>query len=117
MTRGKRRKNGEPHYSLEHVYALARLSLLHITQKARDEAAVLLPASIASPTVAMRQTLLALRAEHWRFAEENEDGWADVFRILKFNRLIWAKLKIEMRNSKETVILLSFHDYDDDVPI
>jgi hypothetical protein len=41
----------------------------------------------------------------------------DVYRIIKYNRLIWAKLKVELRNAKEMVVLLSFHDYDDDVPV
>jgi hypothetical protein len=63
------------------------------------------------------QTILALRAEHWKFAEENESGWVDVYRILTHNRLIWAKLKIEMRTARELVIIISFHEYDDDVPV
>lgn len=69
------------------------------------------------PALAVRSTLLALGEEHWKFAEENERGWVDVYRILRYNRLIWAKLKVEMRNAKEQVILLSFHDYDDDIPV
>lgn len=117
MMRGKRRRDGEPHYPLEHVHKLARLSSIHLTRKALDEAAQLLPANIGVPAHAVRTTILALRAEHWKFAEENETGWVDVYRILKYNRLIWAKLKVELRNAREMVVLLSFHDYDDDVPI
>ena len=117
MARGKRRKQGGPHYPLEQVQALARLSLIHYTRKALDEATALLPGSIALPAAAIRQTLLALRAENWRFAEENDKGWADVYRILRYNRLIWLKLKVERRTAKDAVILLSFHDYDDDVPV
>lgn len=82
-----------------------------------DEAAELLPDSIAQPAVEMKRTLLALKEEHWSFAEENERGWVDVYRIFRYNRLIWAKLKVEQRNTKDTVIMLSFHEYDDDVPI
>lgn len=41
----------------------------------------------------------------------------DVYRILKFERLIWVKVKVEARNAKDHVILISFHDYDDDIPI
>ena len=96
---------------------LARLSSIHITRKARDEAVALLPASAGIPALAVRQTVLALRAEHWIFAEENESGWVDVYRIVKHNRLIWAKLKLEMRTAREMVIIFSFHDYDDDVPV
>lgn len=117
MGRGNRRKEGSPEYPLERVHTLARLSLIHPTRKALDEAADLLPKSIAQPVVAMKQTLLSLREEHWRFAEENERGWVDVYRVLKYNRLIWAKLKVEQRNTRDTVIVLSFHEYDDDVPI
>ena len=88
MTRGRRRKDGDPHYPLEHIHKLARLSSIHLTQKALDEAAELLPANIGIPAYAIRTTLLALRGEHWKFAEENETGWVDVYRILKYNRLI-----------------------------
>lgn len=116
MPRGKRRRTGGPEHPLEHVQTLARLGSIHLTQKARDEAAELLPPSISVPAHAVRSTLLALREEHWKFAEENERGWVDVYRIIKYNRLIWAKLKLEMRNAREMVILLSFHDYDDDLP-
>jgi hypothetical protein len=117
MTRDNRRKDGGPHHALEQVHTLARLSSIHITRKARDEAAALLPASVGSPALAVRQTILALRAEHWKFAEENESGWVDVYRISRHNRLIWAKLKIEMRTARELVIIFSFHEYDDDVPV
>lgn len=117
MTRGKRRRDGGPEYPLERVHTLARHSSIHLTVKARDEAAALLPASVGLPVHAVRKTLLSLSEEHWKFAEVNERGWVDVYRILKYNRLIWAKLKVEMRNTREMVILISFHDFDDDVPI
>lgn len=117
MTRATRRRDGGPHYPLGQVHTLARLSSVHITRKARDEAAALLPRSVGIPALVMRQTLLDLRDEHWKFAEENETGWVDVYRILKHNRLIWAKLKLEMRSAREMVIVISFHEYDDDIPI
>jgi hypothetical protein len=117
MTRGKCRKDGEPHFSLDHVHRLARLSSIHLTRKALDEAAALLPASVGIPAYAVRTTILALTREHWKFAEENESGWVDVYRILKYSRLIWIKLKVEMRNARDMVILISFHEYDDDIPI
>lgn len=117
MPRGTRRKDGGSEYPLEHVHTLASLSSINLTQKARDEAARLLPPSVGLPVQAVRRTLLALREEHWKFAEENEKGWVDVYRILRHNRLIWIKLKVEMRNAREMIILLSFHDYDDDIPI
>ena len=117
MTRGTRRKDGGPEYPLKQVHTLARLSSIHLTRKALDEATELLPPSIGLPAHAVRSTILTLTEEHWKFAEENERGWVDVYRILKYNRLIWAKLKVEMRNAREMVVLLSFHDFDDDVPI
>lgn len=117
MSKGARRKDGGPHHPLDQVHTLARLSSMHLTRKALDEAAALLPTSIALPAQAIRATVLALRDEHWRFAEEDERGWVDVYRILRFNRLIWVKLKVEMRFARQMVIVISFHDYDDDVPI
>lgn len=117
MARGKRRKAGGPEYPLEYVQTLARIHQIHFTRKALDEAAVLLPASVALPAAAMRKTILALGDEHWKFAEQNETGWVDVYRILNFGRLIWVKVKVEARNAKDHVILISFHDYDDDIPI
>lgn len=104
-------------YPLEYVQRLAGVHLIHITRKARDEAAALLPPSTGIPAASIRKTLLSLGDEHWSFSEENENGWVDVYRILKFNRLIWAKLKVELRNAKDQVVVISFHDYDDDVPI
>ncbi|HET7463317.1 MAG TPA: hypothetical protein VFJ82_18830 [Longimicrobium sp.] len=42
---------------------------------------MLLPASVALPAAAMRKTILALGDEHWKFAEQNEAGWVDVYRV------------------------------------
>lgn len=117
MARGQRRTDGGPEFPLQYVHTLAAIHQIHFTRKALDEAALLLPASIAVPAAAMRRVLLELAEEHWKFAEENENGWVDIYRIVKFNRLIWAKLKVEARNAKDHVVLISFHDYDDDVPI
>jgi hypothetical protein len=117
MTRGQRRNDGGPEYPLQYVHTLAGIYQLHFTRKALDEAALLLPASTGLPAAVMRRVVLDLREENWKFAEENENGWVDVYRVLKFNRLIWAKLKVEARNAKDQVILISFHEYDDDVPI
>lgn len=117
MPRGKRRKAGSPEYPLQYIHTLAAIRQIHITRKAHDEATVLLPATAGLPAAAMRSTLLALREEHWKFAEENDTGWVDVYRILRFARLIWVKVKVEARNEKDHVVLISFHEYDDDIPI
>jgi hypothetical protein len=117
MARGKRRKDGGPEFALQYVHTLASIFQIHVTRKARDEAAVLLPPSLATPVAAMRQTILALREAHWKFAEENDTGCVDVYRIVRYGRPIWVKIKVEARNAKDHVILISFHDYDDDVPI
>lgn len=74
MGTGKRRRDGGPEYPLERVHKLARLLSIHLTLKARDEAAALLPPSVGLPAHAVRKTLLALCEEHWKFAEENERG-------------------------------------------
>jgi hypothetical protein len=117
MARGKRRKDGGPEFPLQYVHTLAALRQIHVTRKARDEAAVLLPPSLANPVAAMRQAILALREEHWKFTEENDTGCVDVYRIVRYGRPLWVKIKVEARNTKDQVILISFHDFDDDVPI
>ena len=117
MARGERRHDGGPEYELKEVHTLARLSSIHFTTKARDEATMLLPSAVGVPAHAIRNTLLSLRPEHWRFAERNDRGCVDVYRIEKFDRVIWVKLKVEMRLSRETVILISFHRFDDEIPV
>jgi hypothetical protein len=113
----QRRYQGGPEYPLEIVHLLARLKQIWITSKARDEAITELPTHVLPPSDAIRKTLLDLKADHWKFSEEDERGWVDVYRILKFNRLLWVKIKLEKRFSKETVIVISFHHYDDEIPI
>lgn len=114
---GSRRYDGEPEYALERVHLLARLKQIHLTGKARNEAIAELPRSITMPSEAIRSTLLALTGGHWRFAEQDERGWVDVYRILKFNRLLWVKIKLEPRFAKDTVIVISFHHFDDEIPV
>jgi hypothetical protein len=114
---GNRRYEGGPQYALETVHLLARIKQIRVTDKARAEAAAELPRNIAQHSEAIRSTLLALAASHWEFSEENERGWVDVYRILKFNRLLWVKIKLETRFSKETVIVISFHHFDDGIPV
>jgi hypothetical protein len=96
---------------------LAKLKLIHVTGKAKEEAAAELPSSIASHAEAIRSTLSGLSEADWKFSEENERGWVDVYRVLKFNRLLWVKIKLEQRFSKETVIVISFHHFDDGILI
>ncbi len=77
----------------------------------------MLPSNILDRAGAMRQVLLSLSADPWKFSEQDEKGWVDVYRVLKFNRLLWVKIKIEQRFAKDQVILISFHDWDDEIPI
>lgn len=114
---GNRRREGGPEYSLDTVHLLARIKQIRVTAKARGEAAAELPRSIMQHSEAIRSALLALDEEHWVFSEENERGWVDVYRVLKFNRLLWVKIKLEKWMSKETVIVISLHHFDDGTPV
>ncbi len=114
---GRRRREGGPEYPLEKVHLLAKLQQIHITGKAKEEAAAELPRNIASHVEAIRSTLRGLGEADWKFSEENERGWVDVYRVLKFNRLLWVKIKLEQRFSKEAVIVISFHHFDDGIPV
>jgi hypothetical protein len=114
---GRRRHVGGPEYALDTVHLLAKLKQIHTTAKAKQEAATELPPSITQRSEAIRRTLLGLTKANWRFSEENERGWVDVYRVLKFGRLLWVKIKLEMRFSKETVIVISFHHFDDETPV
>jgi hypothetical protein len=99
------------------VHLLANLKQIHVTAKAREEAVTELPPNITQHSEEIRRTLLGLTEADWKFSEENERGWVDVYRVLRFNRLLWVKIKLEKRFSKETVIVISFHHFDDGTPI
>lgn len=117
VARSDRRYQGGPEYPIERVIALARLQSLRITVKARDEATAVLPSSIGSPVREIRGMLLSLTETQWRFAQENERGWVDVYRVERHRLALWLTLKIEQeRSAKELVIVLSCHEYDDDIP-
>jgi hypothetical protein len=113
MARSARRRKGGPHYPLDDVHTLAQLHSIQFTRKALDEGTALLPGWVALPPAAMRKTLLKLREEDWLFSQQNEHGWVDVYRIVAFNRLVWVKLKVEASATRELVILLSFHEFDE----
>ncbi|MBA4158032.1 MAG: type II toxin-antitoxin system MqsR family toxin [Gemmatimonadetes bacterium] len=99
------------------VHLLARLKQISVTGKARSEALAELPRTVEQPSEAIRKTLLDLTESHWKFSEQDERGWVDVYRILKFNRLLWVKIKLEKRFAKETVIVISFHHFDDEIQV
>jgi hypothetical protein len=118
MASGSRRYDGDSFYSLASVQFLARSRAIHFTRKALvDEAPLILPKSIVDVAGAIRSVVMGLEREQWRFCEEDEKGWVDVYRVLKYNRLLWVKIKIEQRFSKDKVIVISFHEWDDTIPI
>jgi hypothetical protein len=92
---GRRRRKGKPEYPPDTVHLLARLKQIHVTGKAGSEATAELPRNIAQHSEAIRKTLLDLTESHGKVSEQDERGWVDVYRILKFNRLLWVKIKLE----------------------
>lgn len=114
MARSDRRYDGAPHYDLERVQQLARGRFMHITGKAlKVDAPRVLPRSLLDVSGAIRATVLALKQSEWRFCQQNENGWADIYRIARYQRVLWVKIKIELRGTTDHTIVISFHDWDD----
>lgn len=113
-----RRYHGEPHYPLEVVRFLASAGQINFTRRAlREDAPRVLPRAILDHSGVIRGIVRMLALESWRFSEEDEKGWVDVYRVEKFNRPLWLKIKVEQRHAKDSVIVISFHEWDDSIPI
>ena len=112
--RTDRRYDGDPYYDLARVQQLARHRLIVFTGKAlRVDAPRALPRSLIDVSGAIRATVMALRHSDWRFCQEDEKGWADIYRVERYQRVLWVKIKIEPRGTTDHTIVISFHEWDD----
>ncbi len=116
MGREHRRRTGAPAHSLERVHQLATARLIQFTIRARNEARSVFPQKILNTTKEIRTILCSLTCEEWKFAEEDPNGWVDVYRVEKFKQLYWVKIKIEPGIGRDEVIVISFHEWNDTIP-
>lgn len=118
MARQNRRYDGDPCHRLESVRFLAQAGQIRFTNRAlREDAPRVLPRTVVDYAGVMRGIVRTLALEQWRFAQEDENGWVDVYRVEKFNRPLWVKIKVEQRHTRDSVIVISFHEWDDSIPI
>lgn len=118
MGRDNRRYEGDPHYPLDDVLRLAGVRLLTFTKKALDVEAPNVMPDVLNRAEAIRRLVLALTREQWRFAEEKGGGYVDVYQLRYGEDDVWLKLKVEpQRHAKKIVLVISFHEWDEDRPI
>jgi hypothetical protein len=119
MNRRDRRYGDGPHFALERVRACIRLGQFKFTRTAfRDAQRVLPPGTVAVDT-AIREIVLDLDVDQWKFAQEKDGGWVDVYRVAQEEGVdLWVKLKVELTpQTKEYTVVVSFHEWDDSRPI
>ena len=63
----------------------------------------------------IKQVLLGLTSDEWCFRQEKDGEWVDVYRIeFEPPPAAWVKLKIETVDGYEAVVIISFHEFDDE---
>lgn len=118
VARQNRRYDGDPCHRLESVRFLAKAGQIRFTNRAlKEDAPRVLPRTVLDHVGMIRAIVRTLSRDQWRFAEEDEKGWVDVYRVEKYNRTLWVKIKVEQRHARDSVIVISFHEWDDSTPI
>ena len=105
-----------PAYPVEEVVELARRLFIQLTKKAEKEAAGYLGDDTISIRMQVREILLDLTSDEWKFCQVKNGSWVDVYRVEVFEDApaAWIKVKIESLNGYQGVLIISFHEYDDD---
>jgi hypothetical protein len=122
MSREDRRYTGGPRHSLDEVRACTGLTQFRVTRKAQytDGPRVLdgVLDGVLDVFGTIKGLVLALHEGQWRFAQEKDGGWVDVYQVQYEERDIWLKLKLElMEHSKQYAVVVSFHEWDHSRPI
>jgi hypothetical protein len=112
--RSDRRYDGGPEYPLEKVRACTSLSQIRLSRRAQyTDGPRVLPAGTIDVFGTVKEMVLGLNETQWRFAQEKEGQWVDVYEVDYESRAIWLKLKLEIhQHSKEFAIVISFHEWD-----
>jgi|GEM_PF-2111128 len=113
MKRSDRRYDGGPEYPLEKVRSCTSIPQFTLTRKAFVEAQRVLPAGAIDVFGTIKEIVLGLDETQWRFSQEKDGQWVDVYYVEYEGRDIWLKLKLELnQHSKEYTIVISFHEWD-----
>ena len=108
------RRSDRPSFDLELVVDLARRQFVHLTYKAGSEAARYFGDECVSIRNEIIDALTGLSAEEWRFTQEKDGEWVDVYRAGIFENWpdAWIKVKVELVNAYDAVVVISFHEWD-----
>jgi len=118
MGRDNRRFDGDPHYPLVEVIRAAGVRLIEFTKKAIDLEAPRIMPDVLNRREEIRRLVQQLTREQWVFEEEKNGGYVDVYRIRYGPRDVWLKIKLEpQQHAKKIVLVISFHEFDNDRPI
>jgi len=113
MSRSDRRYEGGPEYALDRVRACIAIHQLQVTRKALRDAASVLPDGTIAVFATIKGIVLGLGEENWMCAQLKEGAWVDIYRVSHEGRPRWVKLKVELTpQTKETAVVVSFHDWD-----
>jgi hypothetical protein len=101
---------------VEDVVDLARRAFIQLTKKATNEAAAYLGDETVLIREMVREILADLSRAEWQFCQSKDGGWVDVYRVEVFEDwpAAWIKVKIESLNGYQGVLIISFHEFDDD---
>jgi len=118
MPRADRRYTGGPHHPLDQVRACTGLTQFRITRRAQYTDGPRVLAGVLDVFGTIKELVLELDEEQWRFAQEKNGGWVDVYLVRYDERDLWLKLKLEMmEHSKQYAVVVSFHEWDHSRPI
>lgn len=118
MHREDRRYTGDPHHPLDQVRACVGLTQFTITRKAQYSDGPRVLPGVLDVFGTIKELVLALHQGQWRFAQEKDGAWADVYEVRYEGRDLWLKLKLElMGHSKQYAVVVSFHEWDHSRPI
>jgi hypothetical protein len=61
----------------------------------------------------VKQIVRGLSEAEWRFSQEKDGEWVDVYEVDYMGRDLWLKLRLEIQeHSKKYVVVISFHEWD-----
>ncbi len=112
----------EPHFALPRVLLAALGRDVIITRRATQEAEAAFPADSIDLDAELRGIVRSLVPEEFQFAQRqtNSKGavtWVDVYRIDFEGCDIWLKIKLESDRHGEYVVIISCHEWDENIPI
>jgi hypothetical protein len=108
------REYDHPFYPIEEVVALARQSAVTLNNRSWVEAGKYFGDEVIAVKAEIIDLLLELRIEEWQFRQVKNGEWVDVYRVGLYESYpdAWVKLKIERPKGKRTVMVISFHEWD-----